>query len=104
METSVPLSFVLWLLGFLVALLGGCWAIFKYFESKLNRVYTRMDDNKKSYYNDFVLVKVFEESNAARKEIVDQKFESLAALFVEKLEGLRREIQVLTLRTKDHVQ
>lgn len=104
MEPMVPISFVYWLLGFLAILLGGCWAIFKYFESKLNTVYKRMDENKKGYYNDFVLVKVFEESNAARKEIVDQKFESLAALFVEKLEGLRREIQVLTLRTKDHVQ
>lgn len=104
MDQSVPLSFVAWLLGFLVALLGGCWGIFKYFESKLNIVYRRMDENKKGYYNDFVLLKVFEEANASRKEIVDQKFDSLATLFIEKLEGLRREIQVLTLRTKDHIQ
>lgn len=104
LESMVPLSFVCWLFGFLVVLLGGCWAIFKYFESKLNTVYKRMDDNKKGYYNDFVLLKVFEEANTARKEVVDQKFIAMGELFTEKLDGLRREIQVLTMRTKDHVQ
>lgn len=103
MESSVPLSFVLWLLGFLIALLGGCWGIFKYFESKLNTVYRRMDENKKGYYNDFVLVKVFEEASANRKNLVDQKFDGLIALFNEKLDGLRREVQVLATRTKDHI-
>ena len=99
----IPASLVMWLIGFLVTLLGGCWAIFKYFESKLNTVYKRMDENKIGYYNDFVLLKVFEESNSARKEVVDQKFLAMGELFTEKLDGLRREIQVLTLRTKDHV-
>lgn len=102
MEATVPLSFVLWLLGFLVVLLGGCWAIFKYFESKLNTVYKRMDENKAGYYKDFVLIEVFREATAARKEIVDQKFEGMGNLFIEKLEGLRREIQVLTLKTKEN--
>ena len=100
----IPISFVAWLLGAIVTLLTGCWAIFKYFEYKLNTVYKRMDDNKKAYYNDFVLQKVFEEANASRKEIVDQKFIAMGELFTEKLDGLRREIQVLTMRTKDHVQ
>ena len=100
----IPISFVGWLLGAIATLLMGCWAIFKYFEWKLNTVYKRLDENKRSYYNDFVLLKVFEESNMARKEIIDQKFLAMGELFTEKLEGLRREIQVLTMRTKDHVQ
>ena len=104
MENNVPISFIFWLLGFLISLLGGCWAIFKFFESKINVVYKRMDENKQGYYNDFVLLKVFEESNSARREIVDQKFLAMGELYTEKLDGLRREIQVLTLRTKDHVQ
>lgn len=125
MDHAVPLSFVTWLLGFLISLLVGCWAIFKFFESKLNqstrdfnekltRLYERIDENKRGYYNDFVLTKVLSESNNARKEIVDEKFESLLRLFTEKndgffklfnekIESLRNEIKNLTGRTKDHV-
>lgn len=104
MDHSVPLNFVTWLLGSVITLLAGCWAIFKYFELKLNKVYERMDENKKSYYNDFVLIAVFKESNEARKEILDEKFNGLINLFNEKIESLRSEIKNLGNRTKDHVQ
>ena len=95
MDATVPANFVMWLLGFLVSLLGGCWAIFKYFESKLNRLYQRMDDNKKSYYNDFVLKEVLKESNDSKKQIIDEKFDGLIKLFNEKIEGLRNEIRII---------
>lgn len=95
MEPVVGISFIGWILGAIVTLLTGCWAIFKYFETKLNRVYERMDENKKAYYNDFVLTKVFKESNDARKEIVDEKFDGLIKLFNEKIESLRTEIKSL---------
>lgn len=103
-DPIVHLSLVAWLLGAIATLLGGCWAIFKFFESKLNTVYKRMDENKQGYYNDFVLLKVFEEANDSRKEVIDQKLIAMGELFTEKLDGLRREIQVLTIRNKDHVQ
>lgn len=94
-EAVVPLSFVMWLLGFLVTLLGGCWAIFKYFESKLNRVYLRMDENKKQYYETFVQQKVYDAEQRLKKENVDGKFESVIELFNEKIESLRNEIRSL---------
>jgi hypothetical protein len=96
-DPTVPISFVTWLLGAIIAVLGGCWAIFKFFESKLNTVYKRIDENKAAYYKDFVLIAVFRESNDARKELTDQKFESLIQLFNEKIESLRSEIKNISI-------
>lgn len=87
-------SFVLWLLGFLASLLGGCWAIFKYFESKLERAYKRMDENKAQFYADFVLQKVYDSDNRNKKENTDQRYESVVQLFNEKIESLRNEIRI----------
>lgn len=115
MEQTVPLSFVTWLIGFLVALLGGCWGIFKYFESqlrnnikesdeKLKRMYERMDENKKGYYADFVLIEVFKESNSARKEIVDTKFDALKDFFNEKFDNLEEAIKALSERYRNYIK
>lgn len=111
----VPGDFVAWLMGFLIALLGGCWGIFKYFESQLmtnkketseniKRLYERMDENKTSYYNDFVLTKVFKERNDAMKELNDSKYQALVQLFNEKIESLRTEIRTAILNSKNHQQ
>ncbi len=92
-EQAVPLSFVMWLLGFLATLLGGCWVIFKYFESKLGRVYKRMDENKEQFYKDFVLQSVYEAEAKLKKENIDGRFERVVELFNEKIESLRNEIR-----------
>lgn len=106
MEHTVPLNFVMWMLGFLASLLGGCWAIFKYFESRLEknteelnkkmaRVYERMDENKDQYYADFVVKSVYEAEAKLRKENMDGRFERVVELFNEKIESLRSEIRNL---------
>lgn len=95
MESTVSLNFVLWIFGAIATLLGGCWAIFKYFETKLNRAYSRMDENKAQYYKDFVTQKVYEAEKEARKENTDERFQSLVLLFNEKIESLRNEIRLL---------
>lgn len=95
METSIPLNTVQWLIGFLVTLLCGCWAIFKYFEAKLGRVYQRLDENKAQYYKDFLSREVYEAETKLRKENTDGHFERIVELFNEKIEGLRTEIRSL---------
>lgn len=100
-EPTVPIGFISWLLGAIGVLLGGCWAIFKYYEAKLTTVYRRMDENKKAYYADFVLLAVFRENNDAKKELTDQKFQALIALFNEKVESLRNEIKNLSDNKKN---
>lgn len=95
MEQSVPLSFVCWIAGFVGVLLTGCWAIFKYFESKLGRVYARMDENKQKYYQDFLSKEVYEAEAKLRKENIDGRFERVVELFNEKIESLRNEIRGL---------
>lgn len=113
MEQQVPVGFVTWLLGAIITLLTGCWAIFKYFESQINkskaetdvnvkRLYERLDENKKSYYSDFVLVKVFQERNDAMRELSDAKFDGLVRLFNEKIESLRAEIKNLAENHKNN--
>lgn len=101
-EYTLPLSFVLWLVGFLVSLLGGCWAIFKYFESKLNRVYQRLDENKKQYYQSFVMKEVYEAEGKLRRENIDGRFERIVELFNEKIESLRNEIRGLVHSNNKH--
>lgn len=96
MEPSLPLSLVLWILGSIATLLGGCWAIFKYFESKLGRVYSRMDENKKQFYEAFLSREVYEAEMRLRKENVDGRFERIVELFNEKIESLRNEIRSLS--------
>lgn len=98
MEQTVPLNFVTWLAGFVIALLTGCWAIFKYFDFKLNRVYERMDENKKEYYKEFILKEVYDAEMKARKEIIDTRFEQVVLLFNEKIESLRNEIRALIIQ------
>lgn len=104
MEQSIPLSFVLWLLGFLVSLLGGCWAIFKYFDErlkknseeqdkKMSRIYSRLDENKAQYYAAFVSQSVYDAETRLRKENIDGRFERIVELFNEKIESLRNEIR-----------
>lgn len=93
MEAQVSLSFVEWVAGFVLILLGGCWAIFKYFETKLNGVYRRMDENKAQFYNDFLLTAVYEAETRLKKENLDDRFERIVELFNEKIESLRHEIR-----------
>lgn len=106
MEQTIPVNLVTWLLGSIITLLTGCWAIFKYFEHQINsskrdtdeqlkRLYERLDANKEIYYKEFVLKAVLKEYNDVRQETVDQRFEGLIALFNEKLDGLRAEIKNL---------
>lgn len=92
MESTLPLSFVLWLVGFLVTLLGGCWAIFKYFEAKLNSVYRRLDENKEQFYHDFVTQKAYDAEMKARKESIDDRFSGIVLLFTEKIDGVKTDI------------
>jgi hypothetical protein len=94
MEGTVPLSFVTWMLGFLLSLLGGCWAIFKFFEAKLNRVYKRLDERHDEYYKVFVTGAVYDAEVRARKENTDERFQQLVLLFNEKIESLRTEIRL----------
>ena len=98
MEPTVPLNFVVWILGAVATLLGGCWAIFKYFESKLNTVYRRIDENKAEYYKEFVSIRVYESEMRLRKENIDERFQKIVELFNEKIESLRNEIRGLINR------
>lgn len=106
MEATISLSLVFWMAGAIATLLTGCWAIFKYFDFRLNkhaeesekkvaRIYERMDENKEQYYKDFVTQKVYEAHKEASKENIDQRFQSLVLLFNEKIESLRTEIRGL---------
>lgn len=102
MEPSLPLSVVYWIIGFLVSLLGGCWAIFKYFESKLNRVYERLDENKRGYYATFLSKDLYESEQRLRKEGIDERFQQVVILFNEKIESLRNEIRGLIVREQNY--
>lgn len=105
----VPLDFVAWLMGTFVSLLLGCWAIFKYFESQLKRAYERMDENRKSFYTDFVTIKVFEEYRRARQEIIDEKFDSMNNILdtkfdslFQKFDDIKDEIKNIKFNKNDH--
>lgn len=92
-HSAIPISFVTWLFGSIITLLTGCWAIFKYFESKLNRVYERLDENKDSYYKAFVSKEVYQAQSVSTREVNDLKFEQQLDLFNEKIESLKNEIR-----------
>ena len=76
----------------------------KKFTESFQTMFRRLDENKKGYYEDFVLKEVLRESNEARKEIVDEKIESLKSILVQKIDSLSDKVTILTARTKDHVQ
>lgn len=104
----MPLPMFFWIIGFLITLLGGCFAIFKYFsvmlsdyvksqDAKHERIYQRMDEHKVQDYRDFLTKEVYESDCKTRKEIIDVRFEQVVLLFNEKIESLRHEIRGLVL-------
>ena len=58
-------------------------------------IYERMDENKDSYYKEFVTKSVYEAEARLRKENMDGRFERIVELFNEKIESLRNEIRGL---------
>lgn len=62
---------------------------------KIDRTFTRMDENKIEYYKNFLLKEVHEETRKYQLEINDQKFLSLIKLFETNLNYVTQELKAL---------